>query len=102
MDSPAIAKNVLAVGASTSGAGRLSWTGEDGKVTNGTNRVQDIDTVAYFSSFGPTLDGRIKPEVVAPGDLVRLSAGHDDGVQTLSFFRGRSRCAQRNARRVRK
>lgn len=72
MDSPAIAKNVLAVGASTSGPGRLSWTGEDGKATNGSNRVQDIDTVAYFSSFGPTLDGRIKPEVVAPGDLVGL------------------------------
>lgn len=70
MDSPAIAKNVLAVGASTSGPGRLCWTGEDGKATNGRNRVQDIDTVAYFSSFGPTLDGRIKPEVVAPGDLV--------------------------------
>lgn len=30
----------------------------------------DIDTVAYFSSFGPTDDGRIKPEVVAPGDRV--------------------------------
>lgn len=73
MNSPAIAKNVLAVGASTSGRGRLSWTGVDGKATNGTNRVEDIDTVAYFSSFGPTLDGRIKPEVVAPGDLVRFS-----------------------------
>lgn len=29
-----------------------------------------IDTVAYFSAYGPTKDGRIKPEVVAPGDRV--------------------------------
>lgn len=34
----------------------------------------DIDTVSYFSSSGPTLDGRIKPEVVAPGDMVRCAS----------------------------
>lgn len=73
MGSPAIAKNVLAVGASTSGPGRLTWTGQDGGATNGKNRVQNIDAMAYFSSFGPSLDGRIKPEVVAPGDLVSAS-----------------------------
>lgn len=70
MGSPAIAKNVLAVGASTSGPGRLTITGDDGDAGDGTNRAQDIDTMAYFSSYGPSLDGRIKPEVVAPGDLV--------------------------------
>ena len=31
----------------------------------------DIETIAWFSSYGPTVDGRIKPEVVAPGDKVR-------------------------------
>ena len=31
----------------------------------------DIDTVAFYSGYGPTLDKRIKPEVVAPGDRVR-------------------------------
>lgn len=72
MGSPALAKNVLAVGASTSGPGRLSFTDEDGDPTDGDSRVQDIDAMAYFSSFGPTLDDRIKPEVVAPGDMVSL------------------------------
>ena len=50
MTSQASAKNVLAVGASES-----------------TYNSQSIDNVAYFSSQGPTYDGRIKPEVVAPG-----------------------------------
>ena len=47
--SPATGKNVLAVGAST--------TGSDGLPI----------AVANFSSLGPSLDGRIKPDVVAPG-----------------------------------
>ncbi|CAN0288582.1 unnamed protein product, partial [Scytosiphon promiscuus] len=39
-----------------------------------------IDTIAWFSSYGPTLDSRIKPEVVAPGDKVASawSDGTDD------------------------
>lgn len=59
--SPAIAKNVLAVGATSSGETRLTTDVSD---------VSDIDTVASFSSYGPTSDGRIKPELVAPGDMV--------------------------------
>lgn len=50
--SPAQAKNVVAVGSS-----------ESAGMTN-----KDEDTVSYFSSKGPTIDGRIKPDVVAPGD----------------------------------
>jgi uncharacterized membrane protein len=49
--SPATAKNTIAIGASTTGA--------DGSVAAG--------EVANFSSDGPTLDGRIKPDLVAPG-----------------------------------
>jgi len=33
----------------------------------------DEDDLAYFSSIGPTYDGRIKPDLVAPGDNI-LSA----------------------------
>lgn len=72
--SPAIGKNALAVGATSSGETRLSATGADGQEADGTNGYADVDTVAYFSSFGPTRDGRIKPEVVAPGDAVRKRA----------------------------
>ncbi|MCP4661865.1 MAG: S8 family serine peptidase, partial [bacterium] len=45
--SPATAKSVLAVGA--------------------TNRGSSAESMASFSSCGPTADGRIKPDVTAPG-----------------------------------
>lgn len=71
INSPAIAKNVLAVGATVSGATRLSSTSADGGVADGSNGYADVDTVAQFSSYGPTSDNRIKPEILAPGDAVR-------------------------------
>lgn len=49
--SPSTAKNVIAVGASTTGA---SGTQAPGYVAN-------------FSALGPSLDGRVKPDLVAPG-----------------------------------
>ncbi len=51
VSSPATAKNVIAIGASTTGA---SGTPAAGAVVN-------------FSSLGPSLDGRVKPDLVAPG-----------------------------------
>lgn len=69
-NSPAIAKNVLAVGATSSGKTRLTTTDADGYRVFGNNGDADIDTMSSFSSYGPTQDGRIKPEVVAPGDQV--------------------------------
>ncbi|CAN0484691.1 unnamed protein product, partial [Laminaria digitata] len=33
-----------------------------------------VDTVVAFISYGSTQDGRIKPEVVAPGDAVSKAA----------------------------
>lgn len=105
MFSPAIGKNILAVGASSTGPARATTTGVDGQfiyesygLTNYTadgypyiclftvwgtpstsTEQADIDTVAYFSSSGPTRDGRIKPELVAPGDQVQRR--HDNGIQ---------------------
>lgn len=38
-------------------------------------------TVAYFSSLGPTFDGRIKPDVIAPGDVIMSAFAGD--VNTL-------------------
>ena len=71
MGSPAIAKNVLAIGSTSSGKTRLTTTVSDGGASVDFNGGADIDTVSFFSSYGPTLDGRIKPELVAPGDMVR-------------------------------
>lgn len=40
----------------------------------------NIDTVAFFSSRGPTRDNRIKPELVAPGDqLLSISSAGETG-----------------------
>lgn len=33
------------------------------------------ESVAEFSAFGPSLDGRIKPDLLAPGEAVRSAAG---------------------------
>ncbi|MCB0097669.1 MAG: S8 family serine peptidase, partial [Caldilineaceae bacterium] len=56
--SPATAKNVLSIGAS-----------ENNRPDKG-SLSDDPNTVTSFSSRGPTDDGRIKPDVVAPGSFV--------------------------------
>lgn len=94
--SPAIGKNVLSVGASSSGDSRWTFTGEDGLArTSILEAGADIDTVAYFSSYGPTTDDRIKPELVAPGDGVRawgLCTGQSGLARIRSFFVSRAVC----------
>ena len=95
--SPALGKNILAVGATSSGPKAATITGADGRLIydslglynyssegypwvcweaayglpSNSTKPADIDTIAFFSSYGPTLDGRIKPEIVAPGDKAR-------------------------------
>ncbi|MCD6383929.1 MAG: S8 family serine peptidase, partial [Thermoplasmata archaeon] len=54
----ATAKNCIAVGAS-----------ENYRPTLGSS-ANNISQLAYFSSLGPTDDGRIKPDVVAPGTWI--------------------------------
>ena len=64
VNSPATAKNVVAVGA------------YDGEF---------VDRVAWFSSQGPTLDGRIKPTLLAPGITIHSAkAGRRCKTETLS------------------
>jgi subtilisin family serine protease len=45
--------------------------------------VDRLDNIAVFSSRGPTLDGRVKPDIVAPGVLI-LAAKNGGGYATLS------------------
>ena len=59
LGSPALTKNALTIGATASGETRVN-----------SDEVYDIDAVGSFSSFGPTPDGRIKPDLMAPGDSV--------------------------------
>jgi subtilisin family serine protease len=61
INAPSNAKNVLTVG-----AGQIRSVYDD-RVLSTTEEY----TVAEFSSIGPTFDGRIKPDIIAPGDFIQ-------------------------------
>jgi subtilisin family serine protease len=62
---PGTARYVVTVGAYIT---KTSWKGMNGQ-TYGRRDIQP-GGIASFSSLGPTRDGRIKPDVVAPGALI--------------------------------
>ncbi|ETV77758.1 hypothetical protein, variant 1 [Aphanomyces astaci] len=63
ISSPAGAKNVITVGASLTSADSLLAKFR-------CPRVYNPQSVASFSSQGPTSDGRMKPDLVAPGEVL--------------------------------
>lgn len=72
-----VAKNILTVGAVN-------------PILSGYARPQDVEMTS-FSSWGPTDDGRIKPDVVAAGvDVFSSTSGSDN---EYSFFSGTSMAA---------
>ena len=62
---PGTAHNVVTVGAYIT---KGSWKGMKGE-TFGSKDIQ-VGGIAPFSSIGPTRDGRVKPDVVAPGMMI--------------------------------
>eukprot|EP01035_Chromulina_nebulosa_P017100 gene17100-22613_t len=71
VNSPGNAKNCITVGAS-----QVRVVLDDEMFILKNERV-----VASFSSLGPTFDGRIKPDVVAPGDFIMSAfAGSSDNI----------------------
>jgi serine protease AprX len=62
------AKNCLTVGATESVRASM-----ESKLQEGIVQQNDSTQIAYYSDHGPTTDGRIKPDVVAPGTTI-LSA----------------------------
>ena len=76
------AKNVITVGASEG----VRATGGDGCATADTS-ADNARQVADFSSRGPTDDGRLKPDLVAPGTHVTGARPLDD-----SFYNGSGTC----------
>ena len=80
---PATAKNVISVGASFNVHDAVQqyeqadvWVDEGGFPFQSTVHL-DTDAVASFSSQGPTEDGRIKPDILAPGSpIVAARANH--------------------------
>ncbi len=63
--SPGNAKNVITVGAS------------ENYRLEGSSAADNPDEIAYFSSRGLTDDGRIKPDIVAPGTWIASLQTHD-------------------------
>ncbi|MDX2032352.1 MAG: S8 family serine peptidase, partial [Blastocatellia bacterium] len=60
---PSTAKNVITVGASEN---VLAFGGPD-RCTTADSEADSADDMSIFSSRGPTIDGRHKPDLVAPG-----------------------------------
>lgn len=73
MAAPATANNVFSVG---SYASKISWTDLAGAGIGYTNG-QALGAISDFSSWGPTRDGRAKPDVAAPGEGVGSSMSAD-------------------------
>jgi serine protease AprX len=92
--SPATAKNVLSVGASENllaeggiqkqlkdlNGGKDKW----GVPPLADDKLSDNDKgIAAFSSRGPTSDGRLKPEIVAPGTNIVSTRAHNPKASPL-------------------
>lgn len=77
IDEPGNADNVITVGAYTTKATWLSQGGDQDYTSQYT-----VGTVASFSSRGPTRDGRVKPEVAAPGAWICAALSEDAGWQS--------------------
>ena len=89
MGSPATAKNALTVGASENLRPTLNVTWGSGWPSSypanpiRDDRLADDDNgMAAFSSRGPTDDGRIKPDITAPGTFIISVRSHDPAAGT--------------------
>lgn len=56
-------------------------TAKNGVAVGATLRGTSADSMASFSSCGPTADGRLKPDITVPGSNI-VSAGRDSSVTT--------------------
>lgn len=70
-------KNVISVGAYTSKTIVTNYLNKTFDATDlyGLGSGSTIDDIAEFSSLGPTIDGRMKPDICAPGHVVVASCG---------------------------
>lgn len=75
---PATADSAVAVGAY---ATRLDWTDYTGEYHEDNNV---LDSLAFFSSKGPRLDGLRKPDIVGPGQ--RTISSRDRNIHLLNEF----------------
>src|SRR6266481_8782681 len=67
---------LVVTAAGNSGPGSRSiWTPADGDSVLAAGAEDSLGTIAFFSSRGPTADGRIKPDFTAPGVAVCVLTG---------------------------
>ncbi|QLC49418.1 PGF-pre-PGF domain-containing protein [Methanolobus zinderi] len=69
---PATAKNCIAVGSSENNRSSFinTWGDSYGFPIDVDKRADNIEGIAATSSRGPTTDGRIKPDLIAPGTYI--------------------------------
>ena len=80
---PGMAKNVLTVGAYES---NFQFT--DVYLSDTSKyRASNSGNVAYFSSMGPTYDGRIKPDILSPGMFVQAAKAAGPTISTSCSFK---------------
>ena len=77
IDEPGNADNVITVGAYTT---KAAWSSQSGNQDYTSQYT--VGTLASFSSRGPTRDGRVKPELVAPGAWICAALSEDAGWQS--------------------
>lgn len=93
INAPSSAPAVICVGASTYCP---SYTNYLGEVQHNYDKEEGV--VAYYSSRGPTYDGRVKPDVVAPGTNIMTTSSsfvydnppYPASTVALSEFNGRT------------
>ncbi len=78
--SPGTAKDVITVGASDMPRDVGTYDG-CGKASSAS-----ADNIASYSSRGPTWDGRIKPDLVAPGTHIQGPASQDVAYSSVSLY----------------
>lgn len=72
-------KRILTVGSYTT---RNEYTTNSGTQSTVSETVGDLSS---FSSYGPTADGRMKPEITAPGCLIISAVSNNDNSGTLMY-----------------
>lgn len=100
--SPATAKNVISVGASavnyeawrTASVTADWWEARHSPLSpleiKGRSWLFSEDNLMDFSSRGPTLDGRIKPDLVVPGSMIVSSRSRGKSREELLYMQGTS------------
>lgn len=80
----AAAKGILVVNSMGNSGNDTTWhwlaAPSDGDSIMGVGAVDSFETIANFSSYGPSADGRVKPNLVAMGRKATVASPYSPGV----------------------